>query len=158
MRKATQVEIYGVSAEKLYNAYYRKKTEAEQNGGIIFPAWKDRFTFYAWLKENGFRKGSRIIRKHNYDFTPDNLEVHHSGENSPFEYIAYLADDPYELPIATATSAYKLSEIVRRMGYHYDAQSIFAQLVRVEDGTRNKARQRGYLCFEKVDLRDYQDD
>lgn len=136
--------------------YRNAKRCAIKRGSPIYEEWMNWRSFAKWCAEHGYDENSKLHYSSHNPFTPEYLGIER-GLIYDCEYIAFDAKDPYELIIASAPTAIELSNILKRMGYDYDRESILSALSRNDVERPIEERERG-LLFEKIDLSNYNED
>lgn len=136
--------------------YRATKLYAKKNNRPIFPAWETWMGFVEWAETHGYDDNSKFHYSKFNPFAPEYILSTRVADRD-CEYIAYEADDPYELIIASAPYPDELAEILNRMGYEYTSASIHSALSRNKDDRPVEDRERG-LIFEKIDLSNYEED
>lgn len=146
---------YSTYKNPLYNWWKSIRWTVKKNYQYICTDFDTWYGFAKWCEDHGYDENSKFHYSTKNPFTPDYLGTTRC-EDRDCEYIAYEANDPYELPIASAPYIDELVEMVNRMGYTYTVDSIMSALSRNASDRPIEERDRG-LIFEKIDLTDYDD-
>lgn len=126
--------------------------KAKKANVYIYPEWKTWIGFALWANKKGYDENTELVYHTPHPFCPSSLGK--PPITPDYEYIAYEVNDPYELIVASASTAEELSEILTRMGYSYTPSSIYSSLSRNADERPPEDRLFG-LAFERIDLTNY---
>lgn len=146
---------YSTYKNPLYNWWKNTMRVAKSKNTYVYPDWTTWRGFAKWCEENGYDENSEFHCTTNNPVTPEYLGLTRCVDRD-CEYIAYEADDPYELIVTSASYVDELAEKLKRLGYDYDAESINSALSRNTEDRPTEERSRG-LIFEKIDLTDYEE-
>lgn len=150
---------YNTKDNILYSTYRKKIRRAILKNNPIFEEWTTWRKFASWLEAHGYDENISIRHHSKNPFTPEYTsftprETHNPNED--VEFIAYKANDPCELIVASASTIPKLSAKLRRGGWSYTSASIYTALSK--NGERDINKRKFGLIFEKVDLTNYNED
>ena len=146
---------YDTTNNPLCTWYRSALRRARKKSTPVCDEWKTWLGFAKWCEDHGYDENSKLHYSAHNPFGPEYIGTTRYEERD-YEYIAYDAQDPYELIIASAPYIEELSEKLKRLGYDYTYESIRSALSRNEE---RAVEDRIYgLIFEKVDLTDYNED
>lgn len=149
--------IYGTGSKNPLAVWYRcAKRYAKNRNSPISPEFETWRGFAKWCNSQGWDENVKLHYSSFDPFTPDYV-YERSGEDYPFEYIAYDARDRYELIITSAPTVPELSNKLHNLGYEYGIREIHSSISRNKEERPIEEREWG-LIFEKIDLRNYNED
>lgn len=140
---------------RLYAPYCECLHYAKKLGLEIYPGWETWDGFWNWALAHGYDHTYTLRRSRRTPFTPEYTTLV-LFQRKDYEYIAYHSNDRYELPIASASSMEKLSEILKKCGYDYNPKTIKELIGHKRPPTQWRKSYR--LVFERVDLTNYDED